>query len=55
SAQQHPITLAEARERAEKSLIEAALLRHRRRHLEVATELGVSRATLYRLMNSYGL
>ncbi len=48
-------TLAEARERAEKSLIEASLLRHRRKHFEVAAELGVSRATLYRLMNSYGL
>uniref|UniRef100_UPI0024465855 helix-turn-helix domain-containing protein n=1 Tax=Burkholderia gladioli TaxID=28095 RepID=UPI0024465855 len=41
--------------RAEKSLIEAALLRLRRRQFEVAAELGVSRATLYRLMNTYDL
>ncbi len=52
---QAPITLAEARRRAEKSLIEAALLRLRRRQFEVAAELGVSRATLYRLMNTYDL
>ncbi|MEK6348921.1 MAG: sigma-54 dependent transcriptional regulator [Burkholderia sp.] len=50
-----PTTLAEARERAEKLTIEAALLKHRRRHFEVAAELGVSRATLYRLLNTYGL
>ncbi|WP_186032407.1 sigma 54-interacting transcriptional regulator, partial [Burkholderia gladioli] len=37
---QAPITLAEARRRAEKSLIEAALLRLRRRQFEVAAELG---------------
>ncbi len=52
---QNSITLAEARRRAEKSLIEAALLRLRRRHFKVATELGVSRATLYRLMNNHDL
>ncbi|WP_414449422.1 sigma 54-interacting transcriptional regulator [Burkholderia sp. 22PA0099] len=52
---QAPTTLAEARERAEKFTIEAALLKHRRRHFEVAAELGVSRATLYRLLNTYGL
>ncbi|WP_175964510.1 sigma-54 dependent transcriptional regulator [Burkholderia pyrrocinia] len=52
---QQPTTLAEARERAEKSTIEAALLRHRRRLFPVAAELGVSRATLYRLLNTYDL
>nr|WP_256260742.1 MULTISPECIES: sigma-54 dependent transcriptional regulator [Burkholderia] len=52
---QQPTTLAEARERAEKSTIEAALLRHRRRPFPVAAELGVSRATLYRLLNTYDL
>ncbi|RQR47369.1 sigma-54-dependent Fis family transcriptional regulator [Burkholderia sp. Bp9126] len=52
---QQPTTLAEARERAEKSTIEAALLRHRRRLFPVAAELGISRATLYRLLNTYDL
>ncbi len=48
-------TLAEARERAERRTIEASLLRHRHRLTEAAAELGVSRATLYRLMVSHGL
>nr|WP_236869609.1 sigma-54 dependent transcriptional regulator [Burkholderia pseudomallei] len=48
-------TLAEARERAERRTIEASLLRHRNRLTEAAAELGVSRATLYRLMVSHGL
>ncbi|RKT99483.1 Fis family transcriptional regulator [Burkholderia sp. Nafp2/4-1b] len=48
-------TLAEAREHAEKHVIEAALLRHRRRHAQVADDLGVSRATLCRLLNKYDL
>ncbi|MGU7811577.1 sigma 54-interacting transcriptional regulator [Burkholderia sp. AW49-1] len=52
---QQPTTLAEARERAEKSTIQASLLRHRRRLFPVAAELGVSRATLYRLMSTYDL
>ncbi|WP_412524072.1 sigma-54 dependent transcriptional regulator [Burkholderia sp. S-53] len=47
----HPaITLAEAREQAERQAIEAALLRHPDRMNAVAAELGVSRSTLYRLM-----
>ncbi|AOP67798.1 sigma-54 dependent transcriptional regulator [Burkholderia mallei] len=48
-------TLAEARERAERRTIEASLLRHRNHLTEAAAELGVSRATLYRLMVSHGL
>ncbi|WP_414444612.1 sigma 54-interacting transcriptional regulator [Burkholderia sp. 22PA0106] len=50
-----PTTLAQAREGAEKSTIEAALLRHRNQHIKAASELGISRATLYRLLNSHGL
>jgi len=47
--------LAQAREAAEKRAIEAALLRHRHRLNEAATDLGISRVTLYRLMGSHGL
>src|ERR1700761_6493805 len=54
SAQQ-TMTLAQAREAAEKRAIEAALLRHRHRLNEAATDLGISRVTLYRLMVSHGL
>ncbi|MEJ8797880.1 sigma-54 dependent transcriptional regulator [Trinickia caryophylli] len=49
------MTLAEAREAAEKAAIERALLRHLDRINDVAAELGVSRSTLYRLMVRYGL
>ncbi len=52
---QLPITLAQAREDAERKAIEGALLRHRHRLNEAATDLGVSRVTLYRLMGSHGL
>ncbi len=50
-----PESLAKAREAAERRAIEAALMRHRKRPLDAATELGVSRATLYRLINAHGL
>jgi DNA-binding NtrC family response regulator len=50
-----PMTLALARELAEKLAIEAALLRQRNRVGETATALGVSRMTLYRLMNAYDM
>ncbi|TAM53318.1 MAG: sigma-54-dependent Fis family transcriptional regulator [Paraburkholderia sp.] len=53
--QQETMTLAQAREAAEKRAIEAALLRHRHRLNEAATDLGISRVTLYRLMGSHGL
>ncbi len=49
------ITLAQAREDAEKRAIESALLRHRHRLAEAAAELGISRVTLYRLMGAHGL
>ncbi len=50
-----PPTLAEVRRQAERSTIEETLLRHRHQHADVAAELGVSRATLYRLMIAHGL
>ncbi|WP_061178535.1 sigma-54 dependent transcriptional regulator [Caballeronia pedi] len=50
-----PMTLAQAREAAERRTIEAALLRHRGRFGEAAHELKISRVTLYRLLNSHGL
>ena len=52
---QDTMTLAQAREAAEKRAIEAALLRHRHRLNEAATDLGISRVTLYRLMGAHGL
>nr|WP_275895768.1 sigma-54 dependent transcriptional regulator [Trinickia diaoshuihuensis] len=53
--EQQSMTLAQAREAAEKRAIEAALLRHRHRLNEAAMDLGISRVTLYRLMGSHGL
>ncbi len=52
---QETTTLAQARDTAEKRAIEAALLRHRHRLNEAATDLGISRVTLYRLMAAHGL
>ena len=52
---QETLTLAQAREAAEKRAIEAALLRHRHRLNEAAQDLGISRVTLYRLMGAHGL
>nr|WP_254699729.1 sigma-54 dependent transcriptional regulator [Trinickia violacea] len=52
---QEALTLAQAREAAEKRAIEAALLRHRHRLNEAAQDLGISRVTLYRLMGAHGL
>jgi transcriptional regulator of acetoin/glycerol metabolism len=53
--EQQTMTLAQAREAAEKRAIEAALLRHRHRLNEAATDLKISRVTLYRLMGQHGL
>jgi DNA-binding NtrC family response regulator len=52
---QQTMSLSQARETAEKRVIEAALLRHRHRLNEAAADLGVSRVTLYRLMGAHGL
>jgi DNA-binding NtrC family response regulator len=54
-AEAAPMTLAQARELAERQAIEVALLRHRGRLGEAADELGISRVTLYRMLTSYGL
>ncbi|MCA8320021.1 sigma-54 dependent transcriptional regulator [Burkholderia cepacia] len=50
-----PPTLAETRRRAERRAIEETLMRHHYQHSDVAAELGISRATLYRLMIAHGL
>ncbi|MCA8432490.1 Fis family transcriptional regulator [Burkholderia seminalis] len=50
-----PPTLAETRRQAERRAIEETLLRNRHQHADVAAELGISRATLYRLMTAHGL
>ncbi|WP_345816350.1 sigma 54-interacting transcriptional regulator [Paraburkholderia sp. PREW-6R] len=50
-----PVTLAQARETAERQAIELALLRHRGRPGDAARELSVSRATLYRMLTAYGM
>jgi DNA-binding NtrC family response regulator len=52
---QQTTSLAQARETAEKRVIEAALLRHRYRLGEAALDLGISRVTLSRLMGAHGL
>ncbi|HEV3106075.1 MAG TPA: sigma-54 dependent transcriptional regulator [Trinickia sp.] len=52
---QEAMTLAQAREAAERRAIETALLRHRHRLNEAASDLGISRVTLYRLMGTHGL
>ncbi|MGF6572599.1 sigma54 specific transcriptional regulator, Fis family [Paraburkholderia fungorum] len=46
------VTLAEIRSKAEKDAIENALQRHGYKLSEAAAELGISRATLYRLMHA---
>ncbi|SMG56140.1 sigma-54-dependent transcriptional regulator [Paraburkholderia susongensis] len=46
------VTLAEIRSKAEKDAIERALLRHGYKLSDAAAELGISRATLYRLMHA---
>lgn len=48
-------TLDSARDAAEKTLVAAALRRARHNISEAARQLGISRVTLYRLMEKYGL
>jgi DNA-binding NtrC family response regulator len=52
-AGQTPLSLNSARENAERAAIERALLLHRGRYGEAAQDLGISRVTLYRLMDAY--
>jgi DNA-binding NtrC family response regulator len=46
------VTLAEIRSKAERDAVEHALQRHGYKLSEAAAELGISRATLYRLMHA---
>jgi DNA-binding NtrC family response regulator len=50
-----PRTLAEIRAEAERTAVQEALKRHGFNLSGAAEELGVSRATLYRLMNAVGV
>lgn len=50
-----PMTLKEARENVEKELVQATLQRHLGRISSAATELGISRPTLYELMEKLGI
>jgi tetraacyldisaccharide 4'-kinase len=54
-AAEAPPTLRTAREQAERELVVEALRRHRGRIAAAATELGVSRPTLYELMAKLGI
>jgi DNA-binding NtrC family response regulator len=50
-----PMSLARARESADRQAIEKALLRHRGRLGDAAQELGISRVTLYRMLTNHAL
>ena len=50
-----PMSLAHAREQAERRAIELALLHNRGRLVDAARELDISRVTLYRLLSAYGM
>jgi two-component system, NtrC family, response regulator len=50
-----PATLKEARENTERELVEQALKRHSGRISSAAVELGISRPTLYELMDKLGI
>jgi two-component system NtrC family response regulator len=50
-----PITLREARENVERMMIEQALKRNSGRITSAATDLGISRPTLYELMEKLGI
>jgi two-component system NtrC family response regulator len=47
--------LKEARESVEREMVQAALRRHRGRITPAALDLGVSRPTLYELMEKLGI
>jgi len=50
-----PVTLKEAREQLERELVTRALQRHRGKIAPAAAELGISRPTLYELMEKLGI
>jgi two-component system NtrC family response regulator len=52
---QRPATLRQARERAEREIIESALARHAGNLTQVAAVLGISRPTLYDLLEKHKL
>ena len=49
------LTLKEAREGVEREMIQEALRRHRGKVTAAALELGISRPTLYELMEKLGV
>jgi len=54
-SQTSPATLKEAREAVEKEVVQSALKRHQGKITSAALELGVSRPTLYELMEKLGI
>jgi two-component system NtrC family response regulator len=50
-----PQTLKEARESVEREIVQDALRRHRGKITSAALELGISRPTLYELMERLGI
>jgi two-component system NtrC family response regulator len=50
-----PQTLREARESTEREIVQDALRRHRGKIASAALELGISRPTLYELMEKLGI
>ena len=50
-----PQTLKDARESAEREIIQDALRRHRGKITSAALELGISRPTLYELIEKLGI
>ncbi len=48
-------TLKEARESVEREMVQEALRRHRGKITAAAVELGISRPTLYELMEKLGI
>ncbi|MBB3189574.1 sigma-54 interaction domain-containing protein [Halomonas cerina] len=54
-APRHLMTLDEARDHAEREVLVAALGRNKHKVHQAARELGVSRVTIYRLMEKHGL
>ena len=50
-----PQTLKEARESAEREIVQDALRRHKGKITSAALELGISRPTLYELMEKLGI
>ena len=55
SAEAAPLSVVAARQAIEREVIELALTRNRGRLAGTARELGISRATLYRWMDTYGI